>query len=88
MERNPADLQTQKMSKRDIAAQKKALRITQAKNRRDSRDFNAIRRDLDTRNAANQLRASQLSQHSELHIPMYQPSSSLSSSSSSSALFR
>jgi hypothetical protein len=65
MERNPADLQTQKMSKRDIAAQKKAPWATQAKNRRDSRDFDAIRRDLDTRKTARQLRASQLSQHSE-----------------------
>jgi hypothetical protein len=56
-------------------------------------DIDAKRRDLDTRNAANQLRASQISQNSEPQIPMYQPppapniSSSSSSSSSSSAAF-
>jgi hypothetical protein len=64
------------------------------KNRRQSRGPEEIRRDLDRRNAANRLRASQLSQRSQPDTSTYQPapapnisssSSSLSSSSSSSS---
>jgi hypothetical protein len=63
-----------------------------SKNRRQSLGQEEIRRNLDTRNAANRLRASQLSQWSQPDTSMYQPppapniSSSSSSSSSSSAI--
>jgi hypothetical protein len=75
------------MRKGFIAAQKNAQMAKLEKDRRDSRGFDAMRRDLDTRNAANQLRASQLSQNSRPQIPMYQspPAPNISSSSSSSS---
>ena len=70
----------------------KALKSKKEKERRASRGPDDIRRDFDLRNAA-RLRASQLSQSSELDISTYQPppapniSVSSSSSSSSSAAF-
>ena len=55
--------------------------------RRQSRGTADIRRDLDIRNAANRLKASQRSQSSEKDIPMYHsdPAPNISSSSSSSS---
>ena len=70
----------------------KALKSKKDKERRASRGPDDIRRDFDLHNAA-RLRASQLSQSSELDISTYQPppapniSVSSSSSSSSSAAF-
>jgi hypothetical protein len=61
------------MSKRPTKKAQKAINAKRDKDRRQSRDFEAVRRDLDTRNAANRLRASQLSQYSQPDTSMYQP---------------
>ena len=74
------------MSKREIAAQKQLQKAKRAKDRRESSGTEAIRRDLDMRNASN-LRSSQLSQNSQMDISGYNPppASNKSSSSSSSS---
>jgi hypothetical protein len=53
------------MSKRPTKRAQKAINAKRDKDRRQSRDFEAVRRDLDTINAANRLRSSQLSQYSQ-----------------------
>jgi hypothetical protein len=73
------------MSKRPTKKAQKAIIAKRAKDRRQSRDFEAVRRDLDTRNAANRLRASQLSQYSQPDTSMYQPPPAPNISSSSSS---
>ena len=83
---SPTDLQTEEILRRVSAAQKKAVEAKCHKDRRDSKGFDARRRDLRTRNAANQLKASQLSLNIEPQIPLYQRLPAVSKSSSSSSL--